>query len=52
MIKKVLISIVATYIAVVFILETTIVVTDLIGGLEGLKEVILQILNKISFNNL
>jgi hypothetical protein len=52
MIKKVLISIVAIYIAVVFILETTIVVTDLIGGLENLKEILLQILNKISFNNL
>lgn len=52
MIKKVLISVVAMYVAVVFLLEAAIVVTDLIGGLEDLKEVEMQILKKISFNNL
>jgi hypothetical protein len=52
MIKKVLISIVATYIAVVFILETTIIIEELIGGLDKIKNIELQILNKISFNNL
>jgi hypothetical protein len=52
MIKKVLISIVAVYIALVFILETTIVITDLIGGSDKIKNIELQILNKISFNNL
>ena len=52
MIKKVLISIVAMYIALVFLLEASIIVTDLIGGLEDLKEVEIQILNKISFNNI
>jgi hypothetical protein len=52
MIKKVLISIIAIYIALVFILETTIVIEDVIGGLDKIKNIELQILNKISFNNL
>jgi hypothetical protein len=52
MIKKFLISVIAIYIALVFLLEASIVVTDLIGGLEDLKEVEIELLNKISFNNL
>jgi hypothetical protein len=52
MIKKVLISVIAIYIALVFLLEATIIVTDLIGGMEHLKEAEIELLNKISFNNL
>jgi hypothetical protein len=52
MIKKVLISVIAIYIALIFLLEAAVVVTDLIGGLEDLKEAEMQIIKKISFNNL
>jgi hypothetical protein len=52
MIKKFLIIVIAIYIALVFLLEASIVVTDLIGGLEELKEAEIELLNKISFNNL
>lgn len=52
MIKKVLISLIAIYIALIVLLESTIILEDIIGGLDKLKNLELKVLKVISFNSL
>ena len=50
MIKKVLISIVFFYVALVFLLESAIIILDCLGKFSYVKEVSLNTLKIITFN--